>query len=206
MPEYHWQCLKLIELNQAAAQYTPTNLRTICPALILAAKRNERVMGRTIILVVSINTKNGLSHSGAPSGRKWAFDALVFFENLDRIIDSQSGRPNLRVKIKCLDKLNVQGINPIKLIEIIITNRGVTSDLIPFKLNINVRESWVKIKEKSGDKSAILRDDLVQNIDCIRIIANIFVYRNSVVDGTVELNENGSKDEKISNIILKYFA
>jgi len=35
----------------------------------------------------------------------------------------------------------------------------------------------------------------------MRIMANIFVYRNIVVDGMVELNENGSKEEKMSNII-----
>ena len=58
------------ELNHAAAQYTPVRDNTICPALILAANRNDSVMGRTIILVVSISTKNGLSQSGAPSGRK----------------------------------------------------------------------------------------------------------------------------------------
>jgi hypothetical protein len=32
-------------------------------------------------------------------------------------------------------------------------------------------------------------------------MASILVYRNIVVDGMVELNENGSKEEKISSII-----
>jgi len=59
-----------MDLNHAAAQYTPTRLRTIWPALMLAASRNERVKGRTIILVVSISTRNGFNQSGAPSGRK----------------------------------------------------------------------------------------------------------------------------------------
>jgi hypothetical protein len=40
------------------------------PALMLAARRNDRVIGRTVTLVVSISTKNGLSQSGAPSGKK----------------------------------------------------------------------------------------------------------------------------------------
>lgn len=48
----------------------PTRERTMCPALIFAASRNDRVNGRTITLVVSISTRNGLSQSGAPSGRK----------------------------------------------------------------------------------------------------------------------------------------
>lgn len=42
------------------------------PALILAAKRNDRVSGRTVILVVSIMTRNGFSQSGAPSGSRCA--------------------------------------------------------------------------------------------------------------------------------------
>jgi hypothetical protein len=56
--------------NHAAAPYTPISLNTIWPALIFAASRKDRVSGRTKILVVSIITKNGLSQSGAPSGRK----------------------------------------------------------------------------------------------------------------------------------------
>lgn len=124
----------LIELNQAAAQYTPTNLRTIWPALILAAKRNDKVNGRTIILVDSIKTRNGLSQSGAPSGKKWAIDALGFLENLEIIIDNHNGNPNLNVKIKWLDKLNIYGINPNILIIIITKNNGVINDLMPFKL------------------------------------------------------------------------
>lgn len=42
----------------------------MCPALMLAASRNDKVNGRTRILVVSISTRNGFSHKGAPSGRK----------------------------------------------------------------------------------------------------------------------------------------
>jgi len=48
----------------------------MCPALMFAARRKERVIGRTVILVVSINTKNGFNQSGAPSGRKWAINIL----------------------------------------------------------------------------------------------------------------------------------
>lgn len=173
----------LIELNQAAAQYTPTNLRTIWPALILAAKRNDKVNGRTIILVDSIKTRNGFSQSGAPSGKKWAIDALGFLENLEIIIDNHSGNPNLNVKIKWLDKLNIYGIKPNRLIIIITTNKGVIKDLMPFKLYMKVRDNWIKINEFIGEVIAVLRDELIQNIDCIDKIIKIFKYKNSVVDG-----------------------
>jgi hypothetical protein len=57
-----------------------------------------------MILVVSIITKNGFSHSGAPSGRKCATDFLGAYVNDDRINDSHIGRPIDRVIIKCLDE------------------------------------------------------------------------------------------------------
>ena len=47
------------------------------PALILAAKRKERVKGRTKILTVSIITKNGFNQSGAPPGRSDAAHLVV---------------------------------------------------------------------------------------------------------------------------------
>jgi len=77
----------------------------MCPALMFAASRNDRVIGRTVTLVVSISTRNGLSQSGAPSGRKWAIDFIIELVNLDIIIDNHRGSPKIRVKIKCLDVL-----------------------------------------------------------------------------------------------------
>jgi hypothetical protein len=105
----------------------------MCPALILAANRNERVRGRTVILVVSINTRNGFNQSGAPSGRKWATDALNDLVNLDNTILNHTGSPIVRVKIKCLEVLNIYGISPNKLIRIIATKIEDTRDLSPFK-------------------------------------------------------------------------
>lgn len=43
---------------------------------MFAANRNDRVIGRTVILVVSIIIRAGLSQVGAPSGRKWATNCL----------------------------------------------------------------------------------------------------------------------------------
>lgn len=78
----------------------PISLRTMCPALIFAARRKDRVMGRTKILEVSIIIRNGFNQSGAPSGRRWAMD---FFGNLevdDKRNLSHIGRPSDRVKIR----------------------------------------------------------------------------------------------------------
>lgn len=64
------------EENIAPTQYSLISVNTMCPAVILAASRNDSVIGRTKILVVSIMTRNGFSHSGAPSGKKCATDFL----------------------------------------------------------------------------------------------------------------------------------
>jgi hypothetical protein len=60
----------VVDENIAPTQYSLISVKTICPAVMFAASRKDRVIGRTRILVVSISTKNGFSHSGAPSGRK----------------------------------------------------------------------------------------------------------------------------------------
>jgi len=67
---------------------------------MFAANRNDSVNGRTVTLVVSISTRNGLSQSGAPSGRKCAMDFLIDLKNLDIIIVNHNGRPKIKVKIK----------------------------------------------------------------------------------------------------------
>lgn len=48
----------------------PINPSRICPALMLAAIRKDKVINRTHILRVSVITRNGLSQSGAPLGRR----------------------------------------------------------------------------------------------------------------------------------------
>ena len=64
---------------------------------MLAARRNDRVIGRTMIEDDSINTRNGFNQSGAPSGKRWA---MVFFGDvvvLDKMSISHIGRPILSV-------------------------------------------------------------------------------------------------------------
>jgi len=172
------------DVNHAAAQYTPTNLRTMWPALILAASRNDKVIGRTIILVVSISTRNGFNQLGAPSGRKWAIDALGAFVNVDIIILSQIGNPKLMVKIRCLDNLNVYGTNPIRLMIMIIEKRGVIIDLNPLRFAIYVRSNWWMMMEWIGEISAFFREGLIQKKDCIIIMIEMLMYRNAFRDGT----------------------
>ena len=53
--------------------------------------------------MVSIKIKKGFNQSGAPSGKRCAVVALMFFMEVDKINDSHSGNPKESVKIKWLE-------------------------------------------------------------------------------------------------------
>lgn len=136
----------VVDENIAPTQYNLISVSTIWPAVMFAANRNDSVIGRTAILVVSISTRNGLSHSGAPSGKKWAIDFFGEYVNDEMIILSHIGKPIDSVIIKCLDDDSEYGIIPIRLIAIMVMNKAVTIDDIPFKLIDKVRDSCAIIK------------------------------------------------------------
>ena len=156
----------------------PIRPRTMWPALIFAASRNERVIGRTITLVVSIKIRNGLSQSGAPFGRRWA---VVFFGNF--VIDddrnlSHRGSPRVRVKIKCLDKPKVYGLRPIKLIIMMVMNIVEIIEEEPFKCSVRVRNNWSLIRDVSIRDGIEGRVDLVQNDNWRIKIIRMFEIRS----------------------------
>jgi len=173
---------------------------TMWPALIFAARRNDRVSGRTAILVVSIIIRNGFNHLGAPSGNKWAIDALGALEYDDKMNDIHIGRPNDKGKIKWLDKLNVYGVNPIKFTKIIDENNGLIAEFVPFSEIENVRLicSFINVRIKYNDKK--MRDGNIQKKNWTVIIINIFLNSRSIVNLLIDINLKGSKAEKMSNI------
>jgi hypothetical protein len=63
------------------------------------------VIGRTVILKVSVRTRKGVSILGAPLGDNPARNEEGDKEIPDRIIESQRGSPKDKVKIRCLVKL-----------------------------------------------------------------------------------------------------
>jgi len=150
---------------------------------MFAARRNDKVAGRTKILDVSIRTRNGLSQSGAPSGRKCAIDALGALENVDRIILNHKGNPNVSVKIRCLEVLNIYGIRPIRLIIMISVNRVDTINLIPLRLNMYVRLSCDIMTDLIAYRVIISRDGFIQKYEFIDIIIKIFIKIKMFVDG-----------------------
>ena len=114
----------------------------MCPALILAAKRKDKVSGRTNVLVVSIKTRNGFNQSGAPSGSRWAAVAFGFLVADEIMKDSHKGNPRDSVIIKCLVNLSVYGFNPIKLVRTSSENTDLIISDEPFRFFVYVRYSW----------------------------------------------------------------
>lgn len=194
-----------VDENIAPTQYSLIRVNTMCPAVILAANRNDKVIGRTIILVVSIITKNGFNHSGAPSGKKCATDFLGEWANDEMIIDNHMGNPIDSVIIRCLEDDNEYGIIPIKLIIIIVINSVVTIDDIPFKLKDIVRDNCVIITSIIGKLIEFFRWPNFHIWGWIIIINAIFSIIAIVVDGNNSVKFAGSKIEKISLIIKIWF-
>jgi len=155
---------------------------------MLAAKRKESVRGRTKTLVVSIRTRNGFNQSGAPSGRKWAVLFLGLWAKLEIIRLNQMGNPRERVNTRCLDVLNMYGINPIRLI-ITSMKKMVDSGVDrPLRCVVDVRDSWVKIVSLTGDLNAEVRAFKTQNDDWIIRMIAVFVTKNRELSGKRVLN------------------
>ena len=131
-----------VDLNIEALPYTPISVSTICPAVMLAANRNDSVIGRTIFLVVSMRTKNGFNQSGAPLGRSLAKKVYGAYSRDEVISINHNGRAKERVKIRCLDRLNMYGISPARLISKIIRNKVLSAGEKPFMFVPSVRDTW----------------------------------------------------------------
>lgn len=88
-------------------KYMPINVKTICPAVIFAARRNLKVIGRTEILMVSINTRKGFNHLGAPPGSNAAAQEEGLVNIPDIIRASHKGSPITSVNDRCLVALKI---------------------------------------------------------------------------------------------------
>lgn len=132
----------LVEVRSALAPYVPIKPKTIWPALIFAASRKDRVIGRTKILRVSTMTKKGFNQSGAPPGRIPAAKLEGELYKEDKIRLNQIGIAKDMVKNKCLVVLKTYGKRPVKLIERVKINSALSSGVSPFKCVPVVRFVW----------------------------------------------------------------
>lgn len=144
----------------------PINPKIIWPAVIFAASRKDRVIGRTIILRVSTITRNGFNQSGAPPGNKEAVADIGALINPEIIKDNQRGKPRISVIISWLDILKEYGINPIKLVMISIINKDVTILENIFKWAPNVRFDCEFITSCGVEESSINLEGASQKQAC----------------------------------------
>ena len=78
----------------------PKRVNNKWPATMLAASRIDKVIGRIILLIVSIITIIGIKNLGVPTGTRWA-RRLLYWYTIDQIIEpSHKGR----AKTKVIDK------------------------------------------------------------------------------------------------------
>lgn len=56
----------------------PSSVNSKWPATILAANRIDKVIGRMMLLIVSIITIIGIKNLGVPTGTKWASKLLYW--------------------------------------------------------------------------------------------------------------------------------
>ncbi len=119
----------------------------MCPALMLAANRKDRVIGRTEILVVSMSTKNGFSHLGAPPGKIAAKNFGMDIEIDDIIRANHSGKARLKIKNKWLEILKTYGKRPLKFVAKIIIKRVDKIGENPFRLFPKIRAVWLCIMD-----------------------------------------------------------
>lgn len=173
----------------------------MCPAVMFAASRKDRVIGWTNTLIVSVRTRNGFSHVGAPSGRKCAIVFLGCFVSLDRIINIHIGNPIDSVIIKCLVFLREYGVIPRRFDRIMMTKIVDTIIDIPFMCVEYVRDSCEKIVENIGISLTFARFVDGQNDKLRTIIMASDTRRRGVSSGTIDEYTYGSNVEKMSFII-----
>ena len=101
------------------------------------------MINRTEILIVSIITRNGFSQSGAPAGKSPAVNDLGAWRAPLKIIPSQIGKPNDKVRIRWPENLNTYGNKPIKLRKINKIKRAEIINGSPFKWVMKVRDNWL---------------------------------------------------------------
>lgn len=83
----------------------------ICPAIMFAVRRTDKVKGRIINLILSITTINGIRALGQPKGTKWANKEFKE-EPPVIIIDNQNLRPKDILTLKWLVEVNTKGKSP----------------------------------------------------------------------------------------------
>lgn len=173
------------------------------PAIILAVNRTAKVPGRIILLIVSMQTINGIKILGVPWGTKWQNMCWVLLNHPYNINAIHRGILNIRVKVKWLDLVKIYGNNPKKLLNKIIVNKLIKIKLLPLKplFPIKILNSLWRVKIKFFHKYSI-RVGINQNV--IGIIVTPMNELSQLI-GDEKIEEQGSKTENKFVIIFNLF-
>lgn len=106
----------------------PNRVNNKCPAIIFAVKRTIKVIGRIIVLIDSIKIIKGIKIFGVPWGTKWVNIWLVLFNHPKIIRDIHNGIENLKLEVKWLVLVKINGNRPKKLLR-----------RIKIKIEINIK-------------------------------------------------------------------
>jgi len=104
----------------------------ICPAVMFAAKRTERVIGRIICLTLSIRVINWERAIGVLKGTRWAKKWFVLLRALKSQKANQRGKAKDRVKAMWAVSVKTYGKRPIKFRVKININSVTIKFLFPF--------------------------------------------------------------------------
>ncbi len=172
---------------------------TMCPALILAARRKDRVIGRTEKLEDSTMTRNGLSHDGAPLGRSMATKFIGREKREERIILIQRVRPKEKVNKRWLVRLKVYGERLIRLKMIRNRKRHEVIAFQPRSFCARERASCLRIVFRTRSVSQVVCGGAIQVVVIRGHRIRAFRSQNILVrKGRLEVAISGSKEVKLS--------
>lgn len=114
----------------------PNNVKSKCPAIILADSRTAKVPGRITFLIVSIITIKGIKTDGVPWGTKWANMCFVLLIHPKSINLSHRGNAKLKVIVIWLVLVKIYGNKPKKLLNKIKVNKEINIKVVPLNLEI----------------------------------------------------------------------
>lgn len=121
------------KINQELlTSWLPKSVRRRCPAIILAASRTDRVIGRMRFLIISITTINGIRTGGVPVGTKWARNSVRLLISLNKIKASHRGSAKDNVIAKCLVAVKVNDASPNVLLARIKKNSLIKMIMLAF--------------------------------------------------------------------------
>lgn len=179
--------------------WLPSKVKRRCPAIILAAKRTESVIGRIIFLTNSMSTIKGIRTAGVPVGTRCAKKSVRLLISLNRIKASHSGRAIERVIARCLVAVKVNDKRLIVLLIIIMMKSLVNKIMLIFLF----------FRSVSNSLFIVFMTFLIPNLkglERIQYEGTIRMMNKIILSQFVEINNKatGSKIENRLLIIFKY--